>query len=206
MSTTTQLLARSFADGLAYDAYVATGSPDQQHSWGRFLGTARQHAALNPAQSGLVRGFSRRINVLVISGTWCGDCVQQCPLLHMIAEQNPARGAVAAGSTPGAIDLRFVDRDRHLELSEAFTVCGGRRVPCALFLNEDLEFVSLLGDKTLARFRALAAKSLGASCPLPGAPVPPDEIAATMQDWLNEFERVHLLLRTSAKLRQKHND
>jgi hypothetical protein len=33
-----------------------------------------------------------------------------------------------------------------------------------------------------------------------------DELAATLQDWLNEFERVQLLLRLSGRLRQKHDD
>jgi hypothetical protein len=27
-----------------------------------------------------------------------------------------------------------------------------------------------------------------------------------IQEWLNEFERVQILLRLSAKLRQRHND
>jgi hypothetical protein len=85
-------------------------------------------------------------------------------------------------------------------------ICGGRRVPTVLFLNEDFEFVSILGDRSLTRYRAMAAKQLGASCPLPGAPVPADEIAATRQDWLNEFERVQLVLRLSPKLRERYND
>jgi hypothetical protein len=75
-----------------------------------------------------------------------------------------------------------------------------------LFLAEDHELCSVFGDRPLNRYRALAARQLGASCPtgivLPGT----DETAATLQDWLNEFERVQLMLRLSARLRQKHND
>jgi hypothetical protein len=37
-------------------------------------------------------------------------------------------------------------------------------------------------------------------------PPPPDELAATLQDWINELERVQLMLRLSPRLRQKHND
>jgi hypothetical protein len=47
---------------------------------------------------------------------------------------------------------------------------------------------------------------LGPACPLPGAPLPDDELAATLQDWLNEFERIELLLRLSPRLRRKHGD
>jgi hypothetical protein len=31
-------------------------------------------------------------------------------------------------------------------------------------------------------------------------------LAAVTQDWLDEFERVQLLLRLSSRLRQKHGD
>jgi hypothetical protein len=33
-----------------------------------------------------------------------------------------------------------------------------------------------------------------------------EETAATLQDWLDEFERVQLMLRLSTRLRQKHGD
>jgi hypothetical protein len=52
----------------------------------------------------------------------------------------------------------------------------------------------------------MAARQLGPSCPLPGAALPADEAAATLQAWLDEFERVQLILRLSARLRQKHGD
>jgi hypothetical protein len=52
----------------------------------------------------------------------------------------------------------------------------------------------------------MAARQLGASCPLPGAPVPADEAASTMQGWIDEFERVQLMLRLSPRLRQVHGD
>ena len=85
-------------------------------------------------------------------------------------------------------------------------LCGGRRVPVFIFMNEEFDLVSLMGDRSLTRYRALAARQLGPSCPVPGAPIPPDELAGTIQDWLDELERVHLLCRLSPKLREKHGD
>src|SRR5262249_54632898 len=142
-----------------------------------------------------------RINVLVISGAWCGDCVQQCPMLAIIQKRRPA-----AGSDGPGIDVRFLDRDRNLDLAERVRICSGLRVPVAIFMNEDFDFVSLMGDRSLPRPRATAARNLGVSCPFPGAPTPADEVAATLADWVNEFERVHLLLRLSPKLRSRHGD
>jgi thiol-disulfide isomerase/thioredoxin len=191
---TPTLLKSTFEAGLPYEAYVATGTPDQQERWSEFERLARDHAALNSAQRSMTTDFTRKVNLLVISGMWCGDCAQQCPLLAIIADHAPT------------VELRFVDRDKHKDVADIVKIAGGNRVPTALFLNEDFEFVSLYGDKSLSRLRALAAKSLGASCPLPGAQVPHDEIAATLADWLAELERVHLLLRLSPKLRQRHDD
>ncbi|MGH7132050.1 MAG: thioredoxin family protein [Phycisphaerales bacterium] len=194
----THMLRPAFALALPFDKYLATATKVQRPAWDEFM----TKVALTHAQTELVRTFHRRINVLVISGTWCGDCVQQCPILHRIAEARPHNLDPAAGG----IELRFLDRDKQPEIQDAFQICGGRRIPVAIFMNEDFDFVSMHGDRTLSRYRAMAAAKLGASCPVPGAPVPSDEVAATTADWLNEFERVALLLRLSHKLRAKHGD
>lgn len=185
------LLAREFEAGSDYESYVATGTADQQKAWGKILEQARP----TDAQRELLAGFQREMNVLVVSGVWCGDCAQQCPLIQRIAEANADQ-----------IRLRFVDRDEHADLSRHVRINAGGRVPVAIFMAEDFEFCSLFGDRPLARYRAIAGHQLGPSCPLPGAPVPDDELAATLADWLAEFERVQLMLRLSPRLRQKHGD
>ncbi len=196
---TPEFLKAKFAAALPYDQYVATGTPDQQANWGRTFERVR----LTDAQSRLVKGFTRRVNVLVSSGLWCGDCAHQCPMLARIAQTLPAD---TSRETTAGIDLRFTDRDKHADLAERIKICGGNRVPTAVFFSDDYYFVSLLGDKTLARLRAKAAKALGEFCPLPGEELPKDEAAATLQNWLDEFERVHLLLRLSPRLRSAHGD
>lgn len=184
-------LSEKFAAALRYDAYLRTGTDEQQRRWNQVYGAA----SLTAGQTDLVRGFTRDLRILVVSGIWCGDCVQQCPLLQRIVEANPAR-----------LDLRLVDRDQHRDLTEQVRVNGGDRVPVALFLAEDFEFCSAFGDRSLSRYRALAKKQLGASCPLAIAPPDADEVAATLADWLDEFERVQLMLRLSPRLRQRHGD
>lgn len=180
-----------FERGLDYRRYVATGKPAHLEGWNGVLA----RVSLSDTQRRLVAAFTRDLNVLVSSGTWCGDCVAQGPMLERIREANPAR-----------INLRFVDRDEHADLANALRICGGLRVPTVIFLNEDFEFLALLGDRTLTRYRAIARMQLGAACPLPGAPVPQDELDATLQDWVNEFERAQLMVRLSPRLREKHGD
>jgi thiol-disulfide isomerase/thioredoxin len=186
---TAESLTTHFDAGLTYDQYMATDAEKAAH-WKPIY----DQITLTEAQRKLIAGFTREMRVLCVSGIWCGDCVQQGPLLQRIAEANKC------------IDLRWVDRDAHIELAEQLKVNAGLRVPMVVFMAEDGELVSIYGDRTLTRYRAIAARNLGPSCPMPGAPVPTEELAATLQDWLNEFERVHLLLRTSARLREKHGD
>ena len=116
-------------------------------------------------------------------------------LLARIAEQRP-----------DLIELRLLDRDANRDLTEQLRINAGDRVPVALFLAEDFELCSIYGDRTLSRYRALARTQLGASCPIGIAPPPPDELAATLGDWLDEFERIQLMLRLSARLRKKYGD
>ena len=72
--------------------------------------------------------------------------------------------------------------------------------------SEDFTPVLFYGDRTLSAYRASAAAMLGESCST-GAVLPPaDAIAAVVSDWLDQFERVHHILRLSARLRQKHSD
>ncbi len=188
---TKEYLGSVFAEAAPYAEYVLTGTAEQQAKWR----TIHEQASLTAGQRKLLAGFTRPMKALVTSGMWCGDCVQQCPLLARIAEANTK-----------VIDLRFVDRDARMDLSEQIKINDGLRVPTAIFMAEDDHFVSLMGDRPLTRYRAVASRQLGPACPLPGAPVPPEEMAATLQSWLDEFERVQLLLRLSPRLRQRHGD
>jgi len=189
-------LRRCFEGGLDYEGYLAT-DPAREGNWRAVERTVE----LTEAQRSLLAGFTRSMPVLVLSGIWCGDCVQQGPMLMRIAQASPR------------IELRWVDRDAQRELAEQLRICGGLRVPTVIFMAEDFELVHVLGDRTLSRYRAMAARTLGAAtgqawgaaCPVPQAP-PGDEAAETLQEWLNEFERVQLLLRLSARLRERHGD
>ena len=78
--------------------------------------------------------------------------------------------------------------------------------PDTVFMAEDFEPVSAMGDRTLRYYRHLASRNLGPSCPLPGAPAGDSLLEDLVTDWLDEFERVHLLLRLSGRLRTAHKD
>jgi len=183
--------AEQFALGLPYDRYVQTGNEEQQRRWQQIHDAGR----LSDSQRLLVEGFVRQMKILVFSGIWCGDCVEQCPLIHRVAEANP-----------GKIALRFVERLRNGELIPELRINAGSRVPLALFLSEDDAWCATAGDRTLNRYRAIAVRKLGPMCPTGIVAPEIEEIQATLADWLNEIERVQLMLRLTPRLREKYQD
>lgn len=177
--------------GHDWPGYLKSMTDDQRVAWQKVY----DQIELTAHQKDVLASSVREMNVIALSGAWCGDCVRQGPMFQKIAE-----------ASNGKIKLKWCDRDEHMDLQERVTVCGGQRVPIVVFMAEDFEQVGWLGDKPLAKYRMLAAQLQGAGCPLPGAPVPADEIAAELADWCDQFERVQLLLRLSGRLRKKHGD
>ena len=187
------LLRSKFDQGLSYADFIALGDAD-----GHRMPWDQRYAqlALDDTQSTLVGGFTRKMHVLCLTGTWCGDCALQGSAMQRIAEANP-----------GLIDLRFILRsEEHAELVVKSQINAGFRVPVTWFLAEDFEPVSFFGDRTLSRYRAMASKAIGPEVD-PTLPDPPaDPVRTVLQEVLDEFERVQLLLRLSGRLRQKHED
>jgi thiol-disulfide isomerase/thioredoxin len=184
-------LTDRFASALPYNCYVQTGTDEQQRRWNQVY----EAAHLTDAQKKLVEGFVREMKILVFSGIWCGDCVEQCPLILRIADANTRK-----------IDLRFVERLRDGELIPELRINAGNRVPVVLFLSEDNEWCATAGDRTINRYRAIALRKLGPLCPTGIVAPEKEELEATLGDWVNEVERVQLMLRLTPRLRQKYQD
>jgi thiol-disulfide isomerase/thioredoxin len=180
-----------FDAGLAYDEFLARhGSQEHRRRWKAL----DEQLKLSDAQRALVASFKREVKVLCLAGAWCGDCVNQCPILEHFARANPR------------IVVRYFDRDTHPDLGGELGICGGTRVPVVVFLSEDGFEVARYGDRTLSKYRKLATDQLGPACPTGVVPHELELLDAVTQDWLDVFERVELMLRTSARLRQKHGD
>ena len=180
-----------FEAGLPYGEFLNRhGDPERDAPrWERVY----EQILLTDEQRGLLGGFRRLMPVLCLTGAWCGDCVGQCPIFQRFAE-----------AADGKIDLRFIDRDVHPDVTDELTICAGKRVPILVFLTEDYYECARAGDRTLTRYRQMAAELGGAAC---STGITPDDVLATItQEWLNEFERIQLMLRTSARLRKIHGD
>ena len=192
MLMTADILRREFESGLPFAEFVETAETTEHRSrW------HERYARLGLAdeQESLVGSFTREMNLLCLTGPWCGDCALQGSAMARIAEANPKH-----------IHLRFIPRtEEHTDLIVKNPINAGHRVPVTWFMAEDFEPVSRFGDRTLSRYRSMARKALGEAVVVT-APPPSDPVREVLQEVLCEFERVHLLLRLSARLRQKHGD
>ena len=180
-----------FAEGFSYRDFLSKhATPDQQRRWQAVYDSV----TLTGDQRELLTGFVREMHVLCITGAWCGDCVNQCPILARIEEQN------------SRIVVRFVDRDVQSAAQDAAAMNAGRRVPAVIFLSEDDYECGRYGDRTLAAYRQMAADRLGPACPTGIVPPGPALLSAVTTEWVGQFERIQLMLRLSKRLRVKHGD
>lgn len=187
------VLTAKFQEGLSYAGLMALGEPEgHRPPWDERY----RQLELDPPQEALVKSFTRQMHVLCLTGTWCGDCALQGSAMQRIAEANPQK-----------IILRFLQRsDEHADLIVKSQINAGFRVPVTWFMAEDLEPAVWMGDRTLSRYESMAVKALGPEQSEVLGPPPADPVRKVLQEVLDEFERAHLLLRLSARLRQKHGD
>lgn len=181
--------AAQFERGQSYRDFLEQyGTDEHRQRWQTFYDSI----ALDTDQRGVLESFVREMKVLVLAGTWCGDCVNQCPILERITQANPK------------IHVRYLDRDDNPELTEVLSINGGHRVPVAVFLSEDGYVCGRYGDRTLAKYRQMASSL----APGGDGESSPDEnfTERVIQEWVDEFERYQLMLRTSGRLREQHGD
>ena len=140
-------LRKKFDAGLTWQQYLATDT-ERAPNWLKVY----EQVDLTTEQRILVGGFSRELRMLCVSGIWCGDCVQQGPLLQRISEAGPS------------IDLRWVDRDEHADLAER---PGVRPRPLQVVRQQDRVPPPVLADGK-ARYPVLGG---GALVPDRGGPL-----------------------------------
>jgi thiol-disulfide isomerase/thioredoxin len=179
-----------FEQGLDYKSFMETSKEHEQSRWQAVY----DRVSLTDDQKNLLNGFTRKMNVLCMTGAFCGDCVRQCPIMQRIAEGSDV------------IDLRFLDRDTNPDLSERLKILGGNRVPVVVFLSEDFFEFARFGDRTLSTYRKMASEQIGSACHTGIVPPPDKELAVLTQEWVDIFERPQLSLRLSPMLRERYGD
>ena len=94
---------------------------------------------INEELSKLIKTVDQKWTWLVITEGWCGDAAQSIPILVKLAELNPN------------FDIKFVLRDAHSELMDAYLTNGTRSIPkLIIFSTETLEELYTWGPRPSA--------------------------------------------------------
>lgn len=183
---------REFDNALNYDAYLDNSPERYAEMWNRF---EQQLPDLDVSQKAALKGHNRKLNILVSSGVWCGDCVRQGPILKLIVDHMDS-----------PVDLRVVERGDSEPLQEELRILGALRVPVVVFLSEDFFEIGRFGDRMLTTYRRKARTELGPACSSGVVAPPDDELQCEISEWVDIFERMLLMARLSPPLREKYND
>ncbi len=179
-----------FEQASEYEAYLAEGNQEKVPRW---RDSEKRVPPLSEEQLRRIRGYDRKMNVLVYTGIWCGDCSRQGPLLKRLAE--------ASGEK---VKIRFIEREASPELMDELRIVGATRVPIVVFLSEDFWEMARFGERTLSVYRAKAAREIGRE--FDAGILSPKARERELDDWVDIFERVLIMLRLSPPLRRRHGD
>ena len=179
-----------FSKALPFNEYLQTGDDGQQKSWLDF----EKRISLSTQNKEVIQSFIRELNVLVMSGIWCGDCARQGPMINAIADASQV------------INVRYIDNRENPELQEELKILGAMRVPVVVGLSEDFFEVARTGDRMLSVYRDKAKNELGAACDAGLLPPADELLQAELNEWIEWFEKQQLMLRLAPMLRNRYND
>src|SRR5579871_5070485 len=118
MSVTRERLAQ----GLSYQEYRARMTRNQE----RFDANER-NLVIDPADLAAFTRLPRPLTVLVLAEDWCGDVIDNLPILGRLAAES------------GKLDLRIFPRDENLDLMDQYLNQGQfRSIPTCVFFDDDL--------------------------------------------------------------------
>ena len=186
----TEFFKSYYEKSVSYKDYVKTGTPEQNEKWQNF----EQKIVLSNLQVNRVKSFKRKINNLVMSGVWCGDCIRQGPMFRAIELANPI------------INFRFIDNRENPELLEELKINGAQKVPVIVSLSEDFYELSRFGDRHLSVYRRKAAQEFGAACDAGIIAPENNELELEVNEWIDYFERIQIMLRLAPALRERYGD
>jgi len=185
-----EFFQKYFEEGQDFDSYITSGTPEQKSKWEQMA----TNISLSDDQKKIVSSFKRKMNVVVMSGIWCGDCSRQCPMLRAIELANEN------------LTFRYLDNKANPELLEELKINGAQKVPVIVVLTEDFYELQRFGDKHLSVYRQKAEMEFGPACDAGILPPSGDELTTEVGEWVDFFERLQIMLRLSPALRKRYND
>jgi hypothetical protein len=112
-----------FEQGMTYDAYKAQMTRNQE----RFEANERR-VTFDPADLAAFQHLPQPLNVLVLAEDWCGDVIDNLPILGRLAAES------------GKLNVRVFLRDQNADLMDQFLNQGQfRSIPVFAFFDEQFQ-------------------------------------------------------------------
>lgn len=110
-----------FTQGLTYEAYKAQMTRNQER-----LAANEQSVELPAADLAFFQQLPKPLNVLALAEDWCGDVINNLPVLGKLAEAS------------GKLNVRIFLRDQNLDLMDQYLKEGQfRSIPVFVFFDEN---------------------------------------------------------------------
>ncbi|MFN8533164.1 MAG: thioredoxin family protein [Dehalococcoidia bacterium] len=148
--------AERFAQGMTYDEYKAQMTRNRERFDQNEAGVS-----IDPADLAAFKALGRPLNVLVLCEDWCGDVIDNLPVLGRLAQES------------GTLNLRVFLRDQNLDLMDQWLREGKfRSIPTFVFFDDDFNQVGLFIERPqkVSVRRAEFREALSARRPEFGAP------------------------------------
>lgn len=147
-----------FISGYTYDEYKASMTRNRDR-----FDENEATAPLEASELELARSLPRPLGVLVIAEDWCGDVIQNLPILGRLAAET------------SKLDLRVFPRDANPDLMDQFLNNGFRSIPVFAFFDDEFNEVGRFTERpaSVTARRQQQRQEIYASRPEFGAPEDP---------------------------------
>ena len=148
-----------FEQGLTYDGFKAQMTRNQE----RFAANERD-VVLDPADLEAFRALPRAVNVLVLAEDWCGDVIDNLPILGRLAAES------------GNLNVRVFLRDANLDIMDQYLKDGQfRSIPVFVFFDDAFNERGRIIERppSVTERRAQQRRALHAQHPEFGSPDTP---------------------------------
>jgi len=147
-----------FEQGLTYDEFKAQMTRNQE----RFA--ANETPQIDPADLTVFRNLPKSLDVLVLAEDWCGDVIDNLPILGYIARES------------GKLNLRVFLRDQNLDIMDQYLNKGEfRSIPVFAFLDDQFQEIGRFVERpsSVTERRSSRRTALYAQHPEFGSPETP---------------------------------
>jgi len=102
-----------------------------------------------PAAAARANALAAKRHLLILAEDWCGDAVNTVPVIVRLAEASRT------------LDVRLLERDRHLDLMDTHLTNGSRSIPLVMVLDERFTEIARWGPRPRELQRWMLSTGLG---------------------------------------------